>query len=268
MFLFDLFADYTLLSLILLALFAFLAGFIDAAVGGGGLIQLPALLIQFHDTPLPTLFGTNKIAALSGTSVAAYQYSKRIKFNFLLLFVISLSAFITAFLGAKVVSHINVNALKPVVLVILILIAIYTFSKKELGSVQTKNLPTSKQLMYGSLIGAIVGFYDGFFGPGTGSFLVLGFVIILGFEFITASAYAKIINCMTNVSALFVFVRQGNYLLKIAILMSVCNILGNVAGSRLALEKGNKYIRILFLIIVSMMIARYGYDIYIYQENV
>ena len=262
MILLDLFADYTAVTLLLLAFFAFLAGFIDAAAGGGGLIQLPALLIQFHDTPLPTLFGTNKIAALSGTSVAAYQYSKRIRYNFKLLLVISLFAFVASYLGAKVVSHLNVNALKPIILVILILIALYTFFKKELGHAQTKTLPLSKQLIYGALIGAIVGFYDGFFGPGTGSFLVLGFVVILGFEFVTASAYAKVINCFTNVSALFVFVRQGNYLLTIAILMSASNVLGNVIGSRLALKKGNSYIRILFLVIVTIMIARYGYDIF------
>lgn len=262
MILLDLFSDYTAATLLLLALFAFLAGFIDAAAGGGGLIQLPALLIQFHDTPLPTLFGTNKIAALSGTSVAAYQYSKRIRYNFKLLLVISLFAFVASYLGAKVVSHVNVNALKPIILVILILIALYTFFKKELGHVQTKTLALSKQLIYGSLIGAIVGFYDGFFGPGTGSFLVLGFVVLLGFEFVTASAYAKVINCFTNVSALFVFVRQGNYLLSIAILMSVSNVLGNIVGSRLALKKGNSYIRILFLVIVTIMIARYGYDIF------
>jgi uncharacterized membrane protein YfcA len=262
MILLDLFSDYALLTLLTLAIFSFVAGFIDAAAGGGGLIQLPVLLIQFHDTPLPTLFGTNKIAALSGTSVAAYQYSKRIRYNYPLLLVISLFAFTTSFLGAKVVSHVNVNALKPIILIILILIAIYTFLKKDLGHVQTRNLPVSKQLIYGSLIGAVVGFYDGFFGPGTGSFFVLGFVVILGFEFVTASAYAKIINCMTNISALMVFIRQGNYLLKIAILMSVCNILGNVAGSRLALKKGNRYVRILFLIIVTMMILRYGYDVF------
>jgi len=151
--------------------------------------------------------------------------------------------------------------LKPIVLVILILIAIYTFSTKDLGLKQTKNISLYRQMMYGSLIGLIVGFYDGFFGPGTGSFFVLGFVVILGFEFVVASAYAKIINCMTNISALFVFVRQGNYMLGIAVLMSVCNIAGNFAGSRMALKKGNSYIRVVFLVIVSMMIARYGYDI-------
>lgn len=262
MMLLSLFTEYTVWTLLMLAFFAFLAGFIDAAVGGGGLIQLPALLIKFPDTPIATLFGTNKIAALSGTTVAAYQYSRRIKYNLWLLMAISLSAFIASYLGAKVVSHLNVNALKPIILIILILIAIYTFIRKDLGHFQTKSLPQQHLLIYGSLIGLTVGFYDGFFGPGTGSFLVLGFVVILGFEFVTASAYAKVVNCMTNVSALIVFVRQGNYLLPIAILMAVANIAGNIAGSRMALQKGNQYIRIIFLMVVVLMIARYGYDIF------
>ena len=160
-------------------------------------------------------------------------------------------------------SYINVTTLKPVILIVLIAIAIYTFVKKDLGSVQTKHLTFDKQLIYGSLIGFVIGFYDGFFGPGTGSFFVLGFVVILGFEFIKASAYSKVINCMTNISALIVFIRQGNYLLELAIVMSVCNITGNLIGTRLALKKGNTFVRTFFLLIVTLMILRYGYDIFI-----
>ena len=262
MFLLEVFANSSVFTIIALIILAFIAGFIDAVVGGGGLIQLPALLINFPNQQLPTLFGTNKIAALSGTSVAAYQYSKRITFNFRLLIVVSFFSFLASFVGAKTVSYINVDILKPIILIILILIAIYTFFKKDLGSAQTKNLTINKQILFGSLIGIIVGFYDGFFGPGTGSFFVLGFVVILGFEFVAASAYSKIINCMTNISALFVFIRQGNYMLEIAILMSVCNIIGNIIGSRVALKKGNGFIRIIFLVIVSIMILRYGYDVF------
>lgn len=259
---FEIFADSSTLTIIALIILSFIAGFIDAVVGGGGLIQIPALLITFPGQQLPTLFGTNKIASLSGTSVAAYQYSKRIKFDYKLLIVVSLFSFAASFAGAKTVSYINVNTLKPIILVILILIAIYTFIKKDLGSVQTKKLTINKQILFGSLIGIIVGFYDGFFGPGTGSFFVLGFVVILGFEFVAASAYSKIINCMTNISALFVFINQGNYLLEIAILMSVCNVVGNIIGSKAALKKGNGFIRIIFLVIVSIMILRYGYDVF------
>jgi uncharacterized membrane protein YfcA len=240
---------------------AFVAGFIDAVVGGGGLIQIPALLIQFPHYPLPTLFGTNKIAALSGTSVAAYNYSKRIKFNYTLLFIIALFSFMASYAGAKVVSLVNANVLRPVILVILILIFIYTLLKKELGSYQTKVLPFNKQLVYGSAIGLVVGFYDGFMGPGTGSFFVFGFVVVLGFEFIAASAYSKIINCVTNISALIVFIKSGNYLMEIAILMAVFNITGSITGTKMAIKKGNKFIRLFFLIIVTIMIIRYGYDI-------
>ena len=258
----DIFFEHSSLVIISLILLSFIAGFIDAIVGGGGLIQLPALLINMPNQPLLTLFGTNKIAALAGTSVAAYQYSKRIKFDYKLLITISFFSFVASFLGAKAVSFIKVEKLKPIILIILILIAIYTFIKKDLGSVQTKQLARNKQILFGSIIGIGVGFYDGFFGPGTGSFFVLGFVVILGFEFVNASAYSKIINCMTNISALIVFIKNGDYILEIAILMSVFNIVGSLIGSRIALKKGNGFVRIIFLVIVSIMILRYGYDVF------
>ncbi len=257
----DLFADYTTFTIVALVFFAFLAGFIDAVVGGGGLIQLPALLINLPNTHLLSLFGTNKIGSLAGTSVAAVSYSRKVKFDFRLLLTISFFSFVAAFLGAKIIGYINVNVLKPLILVILIGIAIFTFLKKDLGASQSKNLPFKKQLIYGSLLGIVIGFYDGFFGPGTGSFFVLGFVVVLGFEFLRASAYTKIVNCMTNISALIVFINAGNYILEIAILIAVFNMTGNLIGSRLALKKGNGFIRIIFLVIVLLMIARYGYDV-------
>lgn len=190
----DFFSDYSFYTLFFLVAFAFIAGFLDAIVGGGGLIQLPALLIQFPQLALPTLFGTNKIAALSGTSIAAVQYAKRISFNWKVLLSISLFSFLFSFLGARTVSYLDSEALKPLILIILIAIAIYTFIKKDLGNVATKDLSTTKKMIFGALIGAVIGFYDGFFGPGTGSFFVLAFVVILGFDFLSASAYAKVVN--------------------------------------------------------------------------
>jgi uncharacterized membrane protein YfcA len=260
---YHLFADYALVTILTLVFFSFLAGFIDAVVGGGGLIQLPALLINMPNTPLLSLFGTNKIASLSGTAVAAVSYSRRVKFNYPLLFIISFFSFIASFSGAKLIGYINVHTLKPLILVILIAMAIFTFLKKDLGSVHTKSLPLKKQMIYGSLIGIVVGFYDGFFGPGTGSFFVLGFVVVLGFEFLMASAYTKVVNCMTNISALIVFIRQGNYLLEMAVIMAISNMAGNIIGSRMALKRGNGFIRIIFLVIVTLMILRYGYDIFV-----
>lgn len=245
-----------------LGFFSLLAGFIDAVVGGGGLIQLPALLLQLPSSPLPTILGTNKIAALSGTSVAAAQYARRIRYNFPLLFVISFFAFISAHLGAKLASRIDPASFRPLILVILISIAIYTYFKKDLGTRGGQTVPMPMQYLYGSLMGILIGFYDGFIGPGTGSFFVLAFVVLLGFEFVQASAYAKFVNCMTNFSAVMVFVKQGNYVLSIAILMAVCNVIGNVLGSVLALKKGNAFVRMFFLLVVSAMIIRYSYMIF------
>jgi len=256
------FSDFSLFTLLILSVLAFMAGFIDAVVGGGGLIQLPALLVTLPNSPLPTIFGTNKIAALSGTSMAAFQYAKRIRFNVKLLITISIASFIASYFGAKIVSIINPATLKPIILIILIAIAIYTFLKKDLGKVETKQLSLARQIIFGAAIGLVIGFYDGFFGPGTGSFFVLAFVVILGFEFVQASAYAKIVNCMTNISALIVFIRQGNYIIGIAILMAVFNITGSIIGSKMALKKGNGFIRVFFLIIVTIMILRYGYDVF------
>ena len=257
-----LFTEYNLLTLLILSFLAFIAGFIDAVVGGGGLIQLPALLVTLPNTSLPTIFGTNKIAALSGTSMAAFQYSKRIRFNMRLLITISIASFIASYFGAKIVSHINPATLKPIILIILIAIAIYTFLKKDLGKVVTRQLSQSRQMVLGAIIGLFIGFYDGFFGPGTGSFFVLAFVLVLGFEFVQASAYAKIVNCLTNISALIVFIRQGNYILEIALLLAIFNIVGSIIGSKMALKRGNSFIRIFFLIIVTIMIIRYGYDVF------
>jgi hypothetical protein len=256
------FSDYSLLTLLILSLLAFIAGFIDAVVGGGGLIQLPALLVTLPDASLPTVFGTNKIAALSGTSMAAIQYAKRIRFNAKLLITISVASFVASYFGAKIVSIINPATLKPIILIILIAIAVYTFLKKDLGKVTTKQLPLSRQMLLGAAFGLVIGFYDGFFGPGTGSFFVLAFVLVLGFEFVQASAYAKIVNCMTNISALIVFIRQGNFILGIAILLAIFNIAGSILGSKMAIKRGNGFIRIFFLVIVTIMIIRYGYDVF------
>lgn len=258
----ELLSDYSVYTLVSIIVFCLVAGFLDAVVGGGGLITVPMLLINFPNSPLPTLFGTNKIAGLSGTSVSAYHYAKKIKFNYKLLLTIGVVAGLASYIGARVVSYIDGELLKPVILMVLIIIAVYTYFKKDLGAVHTKVLPLRKQILTGSLLGLIVGFYDGFFGPGAGSFLVMGFVVMLGFDFLSASAYSKIINCVTNLSALAVFIRQGNYIIEIAVLMAICMIIGNLVGTKVALRRGNNFVRKIFLVIVVIMILRYGYDVY------
>lgn len=244
-----------------IALFAFIAGFIDAVVGGGGLIQFPILLIQFPKNSLPFLMGTNKIAAFLGTTTAAVSYAKRITFQFPLLIVLSITAFIASYLGAGLISYIDSKALKPFILVLLIVMAIYTFNKKDLGQEKTKQIEARKQIIYGIAIALVVGFYDGFFGPGTGSFLVLGFVLFLGLDFLHASAYAKFVNCITNIGALSLFIAQGNFDIKLALIMAVFNVSGNLLGTKMALKKGNEFVRLVFLIVVVLLILRYGYDV-------
>jgi len=248
--------------LLLLAVCSLAGGFIDAVVGGGGLITLPAVLVNLPNYSLPTLFGTNKIASLSGTSIAAFQYSKKVKFNAWLLAITAISAAFASYLGATLLVHINSKTLKPAILVVLVIIAIYTFAKKDLGAIVTKAVSEKKEKLYGFFIGGIIGFYDGFFGPGTGSFLVLAFVLILGFDFLKASAYSKVVNCITNIAALTVFIKHKNYLIGIAMLMAICNIAGSFIGAKYALKKGNKFIRKMFLVVVCIMIVRYAYDVF------
>lgn len=254
--------NYPALTVVALAAFAFVAGFIDAAAGGGGLVQLPALLINLPGQTIPTIFGTNKMASFAGTCVAIHQYSKKIKYNFRLLAVVAFFAFVASRLGAQSVFLINVDKLKPLILVLLIAVATYVFFNKNLGKIKGKDVPLSKQMLLGSLIGFAVGFYDGFFGPGAGSFLVLGFVLVLGFEFVAASAYSKVINGVTNISAIIVFASKGNFLLEIAIPMAICNAAGSIVGSRMTLHRGNSFVRVVLLVVVSLMIARYAYEVF------
>lgn len=259
-FLFD-FAQESPYVLVLIALLAFVAGFVDAVVGGGGLIQLPALLIAFPSLPLPVLFGTNKIAGFSGTLAATFRYARRIRFDVPVLAVMASCCFAASFAGARLVSYLDSAQLKPLILLLLLIMAVYTGLNKKLGTSNKQERSRRGQMVYGGLLSLVVGFYDGFFGPGTGSFFVLGFVAILGFEFVKASAYAKVVNCVTNLSALLVFISKGYYLLPLAVLMTVFNVGGSYLGSHLALKKGNAFVRVVFLVIVGLMICRFGYDV-------
>jgi len=243
-----------------LCFFAFLAGFIDSIVGGGGLIQTPAMLVFLPQVPIPTLFGTGKISGIAGTTSALLQYGRSVKINWSSILPAAISAFIFSFLGARAVSHIPTEALRPVVLVLLISVAIYTFIKKDLGALHAPKLTPAKEKLYAVLLGIAIGFYDGFFGPGTGSFLIFAFVGIFGFSFLAASASAKLVNVATNLSALAYFAYSGQILYHIGLPMALCNILGSQLGARLAIAKGSGFVRIFFLIIVSAIILKFAYD--------
>lgn len=250
------------MTIIILCFFAFLAGFIDSIVGGGGLIQTPALLINLPNMPIPSLLGTGKIPSVLGSGMAAIQYAQKVFFDKTFLLITSVLTMIFSILGARMVSHLDPQQLKPLMLIILIVVAIYTFWKKDFGSFQTKKVSKTNALIYGSLIGAVVGFYDGFFGPGTGSFLVLAFISWMGFDFLTASAHAKIVNVASNIGAIGVFWMNDNILWQYAVPMAIFNMAGAIIGTRMAILKGNLFVRNIFLLVILGMILRYGYDVF------
>ncbi len=251
-----------MIQIITLCFFAFLAGFIDSIVGGGGLIQLPALLVTLPEYSVPKLLGTGKIPSFSGTFMSAIQYARHVQFKWKMLIATSISSLIASFIGSSLVNYLDSQILKPLILVLLVVVAIYTFIKKDLGSLKTKEINESKSITYGVIIGFALGLYDGFFGPGTGSFLILAFIMILGFDFLNASAHAKIVNLCTNLSSIIVFGWHGNILLQYALPMAVFNLVGSLIGSRMAILRGNTFVRKIFLFVIFLMILRYGYDIF------
>ena len=242
---------------------AFVAGFIDAIVGGGGLVQTPILFMTFPQYPVATLLGTTKLPSFSGTAVSLYQYSKRVTIQWKLVLWIALVAFCAAMLGSWSVTFISNTAFKPIILVCLIAVAIYTYAKKNFGQHQEKDISFNQTLFRGIISALIIGFYDGFIGPGTGSFLVLVFISVLHFDFMHASAHAKTVNLATNLASIIFFASTGHILYEIAIPMTVCNMLGGFVGTRYALLKGNSFIRIFFLIVVCGTILRFAYDVFL-----
>jgi uncharacterized membrane protein YfcA len=243
-----------------LLLAAFLAGGIDAVVGGGGLIQIPALFTVFPAQSPATLFGTNKLASVFGTSSAAWRYLQQVSVPWRTVLPAATAAFLFAFLGAMAVAWLPKESLRPLLLVLLVLAAIYTLRKPDFGNLHRPAHRGKHELVYALLLGALIGFYDGFFGPGTGSFLIFLFIRFFGFDFLHASASAKLVNIATNLAALAYFLPHGYWLPIVAVLMAICNVTGAQVGSRLALRYGNRFIRHVFLVTVLLLISRFAYD--------
>ena len=243
-----------------LIFFFFCSGAIDAAVGGGGLIQIPALMGALPHYATATVFGTNKLASICGTASAAWSYLRKVKLQWKLLAVIAVTACISSFGGAACVALIPQSFLRPFVLFMLIVIAIYTFTKKQFGQVHIQQEVTNKILLLAGLGGLLIGFYDGIFGPGTGSFFIFYFIRYLKVDFLHASALSKIGNFMTNFAALSFFIPTGHVLFQLGLMMAVANVAGSLLGVKMALKYGSGFIRVLFLILVSILICRLGYQ--------
>ncbi len=242
---------------------AFFAGFVDSVIGGGGLIQVPALLVMLPGAPVATIFGTNKIVSLAGTSVALAQIARKVEVPWRTVLPAALVAALFAFMGARAVTLIDPKLLKPFILLLLIGVAVYTFLRKDFGDLHAPRWTLSTQRWVAMGVGAALGFYEGFFGPGTGSFLIFAFIGLLGFNFLTASASAKVINITTNMAATAWFAWSGNILYKLAAPMAVCNVAGAWVGAHLALTRGSAFLRVFFLLVISALICRYAYDIFL-----
>ena len=249
--------------IVLLCLASFIAGFVDAVVGGGGLIQTPISLLLMPNVAVANIIGTLKIPGISGTSFAAFQYLKKVKIDWKRMLPMLLLASAMSFLGSYLMTLVKNDFMKPILIAVLVLVAIYTFFKKSFGQTITKEISESKMLIYGLIICISIGFYDGFIGPGTGSFLVLALISVLGFDFLNASANAKIINIATNIGSIVFFVLRGKIIWAIAIPMAFCNAFGGWLGAKTALKKGNGFIRIFFLIVVVATLLRLCYDVFL-----
>jgi uncharacterized membrane protein YfcA len=249
-----------MLDISILCTFAFCAGLIDAVVGGGGLIQIPALLNVFPAAQAATLFGTNKLASVCGTSIAARSYFGRVHIPWSLVLPAAISAFAMAFLGAATVSFVPQGLLRPLVLILVIAMAVYTFTKKNFGAIQRPLEIGTRERVVSVLIGGGIGFYDGLFGPGTGSFLIFLFIRYFAFDFLQASASAKFVNIATNIAALMYFVPSGNVLYAIALPMALFNMLGAYTGSWVAMKRGAGFVRILFLCLLIILIVKLAWD--------
>lgn len=239
---------------------AFLAGFIDAVVGGGGLIQIPALFSLMPGIHPATLLGTNKLAGIWGTFAAAVSYSRRVELRWNAALPAAIVAFIFAFAGAYSVSMLSGDVVRKLLPFVLVAVALYTFKKKNLGQANAPLYNRLKERVLASVVGGVIGFYDGFFGPGTGSFLVFSFVRIFGFDFLSASAAAKIVNVACNLAALCWFSTSGHVLWQVGLSMAFFNIAGSLLGSRLAIARGSEFVRKVFLIVVCLLIVKTGYD--------
>ena len=252
------FHDLTIATALFLLAASFFAGFIDSIAGGGGLIQLPALLIGLPKSETAEVLGTNKLSSIFGTSTAAALYRKEIKPDPKVLIAMGLPALLGSAGGATLASKIPTSSMRPVVLVLLIVVAVYTWFKPDLGKFENLRHLPKRRVQIAALAGVIIGFYDGIFGPGTGSFLMLILVASLGYAFITASAIAKVVNVATNVGAILVFGINGAVIWQIGIIMGVANISGAVLGARLAIKGGSTLVRKVFLIVTVALIVKVG----------
>ena len=247
-------------TLVLLAVAAFAAGWIDAVVGGGGLIQLPALMIAYPAAAPVHLLATNKVASICGTSTSAITYGRRVRPDLRTALPLALAAFAGSLLGALGASHLPRSAFDPIILVVLVAVGAWTLLRPQMG--QVTDLRWTGRRHYGAAVGIgfVIGAYDGALGPGTGSFFVIALVGLVGYAFLEASAKAKIANFATNLAALVIFVPQGAVWWGIGLAMGAANMAGGYLGARTAVARGAGFVRLVFICVVTAFTIKIGYD--------
>lgn len=250
--------------LILIIVAAFSAGWIDAVVGGGGLLQLPALLLIPGIAPVQAL-ATNKLASVFGTATSGITYYRRAKPDLRTALPMAVIALIGSFGGAAVATVLPPAAFKPIIVIALLAVALFTALRPQLGAATQLRFHGHKHHIMAGLAGLGIGFYDGMIGPGTGTFLVITLVALLGYDFLQASAKAKIVNLATNAGALLLFIPHGSVLWLLGGILAVANVGGSYLGSRMAISRGTTFIRVVFLVVVVALIAKLGVDVW--NEN-
>ncbi|GAA4613675.1 TSUP family transporter [Saccharopolyspora hordei] len=255
------FADLSLAGVLLLCAAAFLAGAVDAIVGGGGLIQLPAMLLLMPGGEVIHSLATNKVAAIAGTAAAARTYAKRTPIDWRAALPMALVALLGSLGGAALANALPSAVLNVVVLAALVAVGVHTWRKPDLGSVDAPRFQRRVQLLVMLAGGALIGFWDGIAGPGTGSFLVFLLVGLVGFAFVTASATAKVVNVATNIGALVFFVPAGKVLWGLGLVMAAGNVAGSVLGAALAARRGSGFVRRVFLTVVVGLVLSLGWKV-------
>jgi len=253
--------DPSLWTFALLGAAGLLAGWVDAVVGGGGLVQLPALLLGLPGAAPVQVLATNKLASVCGTTVSSVTYYRRVHPDLRTALPLMALAFTGALGGAVVASMIPKSAFDPIILAVLVLVGGYTLLRPQIGHVTELRFSGRRHLVAATVAGALIGFYDGALGPGTGSFLVFALVGLLGYSFLEASAKARMANWATNVGALCVFVPQGAVMWEVGLLMGACNLLGGYLGARTAVARGAGFVRVVFIVVVGAFIVKIGSDV-------
>ncbi|MDN4171384.1 TSUP family transporter [Nocardioides sp. SOB77] len=253
--------DPTLTVLALLGLAALTAGFVDAVVGGGGLIQLPALLVGLPAASPVEILATNKLGSICGTTVSSATYYRRVRPDPRTFLPLMALALVGSFGGALVASQVPREAFEPIVLVVLVAVGAYVLLKPSVGEATALRFSGHRHLGLAMAVGVAIGFYDGALGPGTGSFFVFALVGLLGYGFLEASAKARLANWATNLGALLLFVPQGAVLWKTGLVIGACNLLGGYVGARTAVARGSRFVRVFFVLVVAAFVVRIGGEV-------